>query len=134
MSHRHRPTVYVSPSRTARMKPRAINRERSSALDISLLGVIAVIVGGYGRRLSVPADASPDLIRFFSVSPDRTYAAVLPQDKALLLLSDPSTGRATQQATQATGAFDGIWTLVALVGVILLLAGPAIAWADRGGD
>jgi hypothetical protein len=116
------------------MTSRISTRERSSALDMSLLGVIAVIVGGYGRSLSVPADASPDLIRFFSVSPDRTYAAVLPQDKALLLLSDPSTGRATQQATQATGAFDGLWTLVALVGVILLLAGPVIAWANRGGD
>lgn len=116
------------------MKSRVINRERSSALDITLLGVIAVIVGGYGRSLSVPADASPDLIRFFSVSPDRTYAAVLPQDKALLLLNDPSTGEATRQATRATGALDGIWTLVALVGVMLLFAGPAIAWANRGDD
>ncbi|GAB6860631.1 hypothetical protein ACFR97_08155 [Haloplanus litoreus] len=114
------------------MKPTIRSRERSSALDVSLLGVIAVIVGGYGRSLSVPADASPDLIRFFSVSPDRTYAAVLPQDKALLLLSDPSTGEATRQATRTPGALDGVWTLVALVGIMLLLAGPAIAWANRG--
>jgi hypothetical protein len=115
------------------MKSRLINRDSTSPLDLTLLGLIAVIVGGYGRTMSVPADTKPDLIRFFSVSPDRTYAAVMPQDKALLLLSDPATGQATSEATAgAVGAFDGIWTLVALLGLMLVLAGPALLWANRG--
>jgi hypothetical protein len=46
-----------------------INRDRPSALDVSLLGLIATIVGGYGRSISVPPDTAPHLIRFFSVSP-----------------------------------------------------------------
>jgi hypothetical protein len=103
-------------------------------LDLILLGVIAVIVGWYGRTLSVAGDTQPDLIRFFSVSPDRTYAAVLPQDKALLLLNDPSTGQAAGEATaSAAGAMNGIWTLVALLGVMAILAGPVLVWINRGG-
>ncbi|WP_251329140.1 hypothetical protein [Haloplanus pelagicus] len=105
-----------------------------SPLDISLLGLIAVIVGGYGREISVPPDTSPHLIRFFSVSPDRTYPAVMPQDKALLLLNDPSTTEATREATAAGGSLYAVWTLVAVVGVLLLLAGPAVAWRNRGDD
>jgi hypothetical protein len=115
------------------MKSRLINSDSTSPLDLTLLGIIAVIVGGYGRSMSVPANTTPDLIRFFSVSPDRTYPAVMPQDKALLLLSDPATGRATGEATAgAAGALDGIWTLVALLGFVLVLAGPALVWVDRG--
>jgi len=114
------------------MKSRLINSDSTSGLDLVLLGLIAVIVGGYGRGMSVPANTKPDLIRFFSVSPDRTYAAVLPQDKALLLLSDPTTGRAAGEATAgAVGAMNGIWTLVALFGVMLILAGPMLVWANR---
>ncbi|MFB6101003.1 MAG: hypothetical protein ABEJ73_00370 [Haloplanus sp.] len=114
------------------MRFNTIDRYRSTGLDITLLGLIAAIVGGYGRTLSVPAATSPDLIRFFSVSPDRTYAAVMPQDKALLLLNDPASGEAAQQATaQAAVSLDGLWTVVALVGLLLVFAGPAIAWANR---
>jgi hypothetical protein len=111
-----------------------INRGRPSALDISLLGLIATIVGGYGRSISVPPDTSPHLIRFFSASPDRSYAGVMPQDKALLLLNDPATGEATRQVADAGGSLHGIWTLVALLGVILLAAGPTIVWLNRGDD
>jgi hypothetical protein len=101
---------------------------------LTLLGIIAVIVGGYGRTMSVPADTNPDLIRFFSVSPDRTYAAVLPQDKALLLLSDPSVAQATGAATGgAGGSMAGLWTFVALLGLLLVFAGPALVWVNRGG-
>ncbi|AZH24224.1 hypothetical protein [Haloplanus aerogenes] len=114
------------------MKSRLINSDSTSGLDLVLLGLIAVIVGGYGRSMSVPANTKPDLIRFFSVSPDRTYAAVLPQDKALLLLSDPTTGQAASGAAASpVGAMDGIWTLVALLGVMLILAGPMLVWANR---
>jgi hypothetical protein len=115
------------------MDSRLINSDSTSPLDLSLLGLIATIVGWYGRSMSVPANTNPDLIRFFSVSPDRTYAAVMPQDKALLLLSDPSTGQATSEATAAgVGAMNGIWTLVFLFGVMLVLGGPALGWARRG--
>jgi hypothetical protein len=114
------------------MKTRLINSDSTSGLDLVLLGLVAVIVGAYGRTMSVPATTTPDLIRFFSVSPDRTYAAVMPQDKALLLLSDPSTGQATSEAAAAgVGAMNGIWTLVALLGVMSILAGPVLVWINR---
>ena len=114
------------------MNSRIINSDTTSPLDLTLLGIIAVILGAYGRSMSVPATTNPDLIRFFSVSPDRTYAAVLPQDKALLLLNDPSTARATGEATaSAGGSMAGLWTLVALVGLLLVLAGPTLLWINR---
>jgi|GEM_PF-3806723 len=113
------------------MKSRFINSDSTSGLDLVLLGLIAVIVGGYGRTMSVPATTKPDLIRFFSVSPDRTYAAVLPQDKALLLLSDPAAGQAASGAAGVAGPMDGIWTLVVLLGVLSIFAGPILVWVKR---
>ena len=57
----------------------------------------------------------------------------MPQDKALLLLSDPSTARATGEATaSAGGSMSGVWTVVALLGVMLVLAGPTLRWVNRG--
>jgi len=115
------------------MKSRLINSDSTSPLDLTLLGVIAVIVGAYGRSISVPATTKPHLIRFFSVSPDRTYPGVLPQDKALLLLTEPSTARTTGEATaSAGGSMTGIWTLVALLGLMLVIAGPMLLWVNRG--
>ena len=114
------------------MKSHLINSDDTSPLDLTLLGIIAVIVGAYGRSMSVPANTQPHLIRFFSVSPDRTYPGVMPQDKALLLLSDPSTARATGEATaSAGGSMSGVWTLVALLGLLLVLAGPMLVWVNR---
>ncbi|MFB6196567.1 MAG: hypothetical protein ABEI80_10380 [Haloplanus sp.] len=116
------------------MKTRLINRDRSG-LDITLLGLIAAIVGGYGRTMSVPAGTSPHLIRFFSAPPDRTYPAVMPQDKALLLLSDPSVERSASRATaEAAVSLDGLWTVVAFVGLLLVIAGPIIAWTNVRSD
>ena len=55
------------------------------------------------------------------------------QDKALLLLSDPATGQAAGEATASTGgALNGVWALVALVGFMLVLAGPTLVWVNRG--
>jgi hypothetical protein len=120
------------------MESRLINSDTTSPLDLTLLGIIAVILGAYGRSMSVPATTKPHLIRFFSVSPDRTYPGVLPQDKALLLLTEPSTARTTGEVTaSAGGSMTGIWTLVALLGLMLVLAGPTLLWvnrADNGGD
>jgi hypothetical protein len=114
------------------MKSRLVNSDSTSPLDLTLLGVIAVIVGAYGRSMSVPADTTPHLIRFFSVSPDRTYPGVLPQDKALLLLTEPSATQATGEAAAgAGGSMGGVWTLVALLGLLLVLAGPTLLWINR---
>ncbi|WP_248895292.1 hypothetical protein [Haloplanus halobius] len=113
------------------MEPRLIDGDSPSGMDITLLGLIAVIVGGYGRSLSVPAGTAPDLIRFFSVPPERTYPAVMPQDKALLLLNDPSIARSRQTTAETAVSLDGVWTLVALVGVMLVIAGPVLVWLDR---
>jgi len=126
------PEIYVHPRRNKHVKSRLINSDSTSGLDLVLLGLIAAIVGWYGRTLSVSGAAQPDLIRFFSVSPDRTYAAVLPQDKALLLLSDPSTQQSAGEATAtAAGSMNGIWTLVLLLGVMTILAGPALTWIRK---
>jgi hypothetical protein len=115
------------------MRSRLINSDSTSPLDLTLLGIIAVVIGWYGRTMSVPATTKPHLIRFFSVSPDRTYPAVMPQDKALLLLSDPATGQAAGEATASTaGTLNGVWALVALVGFMLVLAGPTLVWVNRG--
>jgi hypothetical protein len=108
--------------------------DRPSGLDVTLLGLIAAIIGGYGRAISVPTDTSPHLIRFFSVSPDRTYSAVMPQDKALLLLSDPSLDRPRRTATDAALSLDGVWSLVFVAGLVLLVAGPTLAWMNRRED
>jgi len=113
------------------MDSRLVNSDSTSGLDLTLLGLIAAIVGWYGRSISVPATTKPDLIRFFSVSPDRTYPAVMPQDKALLLLNDPATGEAAGAATAGAGSLDGVWTLVALIGLLLLVAGPTLMWVNR---
>ncbi|MFC6989317.1 hypothetical protein ACFQJD_12455 [Haloplanus sp. GCM10025708] len=103
---------------------------RSSALDVSLLGVIVAVVSFYSARLSPTDGTSPNLIRFFDTAPSREYPAVLPQDKALLLLLDPGTGPTTAASTgPATG---GVWPLLFLVGLLMVVAGPILAWLRRG--
>jgi hypothetical protein len=107
---------------------------RSSGLDISLLGVI---LAGIGVTLNYVADAAgstPHIIRFFDASPDRSYPAMLPQDAALLLLSDPSTGStSTQSAT--TGAsvvsLSHLPLLLVALGLALVVAGPVWSWYYR---
>ncbi|MFB6068768.1 MAG: hypothetical protein ABEJ90_02460 [Halobacterium sp.] len=101
---------------------------RSSALDVSLLGLVVAIVSFYAARLPA-AGATPNLIRFFETSPGRRYPAILPQDKALLLLLAPGTG--TETATTTGSATGGVWSLLFLVGLLVVLAGPALAWVHR---
>jgi hypothetical protein len=102
---------------------------RSSGLDVSLLGVVVAVVSFYAARFSTSAGTAPNLIRFFETSPGREYPAVLPQDKALLLLLEPSA--ASTDAVASSGAAGGIWSLLLVVGLLLILAGPTLAWIKR---
>ncbi|MFB6107243.1 MAG: hypothetical protein ABEJ82_00175 [Haloplanus sp.] len=113
------------------MRTRLRGDARPSGLDVSLLGVVVAVVASYGRSLSTPPGASPHVIRFFDVSPERSYPAVLPQDKALLLLTDPSTGGSTHTAAQSALSLDGVWALLVVVGLCLVAAGPVLAWVRR---
>lgn len=106
---------------------------RSSGLDVSLLGVIVT-----GVALSVHAFAgsgrvAPNLIRFFEVPPDTKHPAVMPQDKALILLSDPSTNPSAEVAAgiDLSVSLDGALAFLVFVGVAMILVGPLWAWRTR---
>lgn len=107
-------------------------RERSSALDVSLLGAILAGVAFYGGNLSVSGGTSPNLIRFYDKPPGTQYPATLPQDKALLLLADPTTTASSGAAGVAGAPLDPLWKVLFAVGVVVLLAGPVLAWQRRG--
>lgn len=105
---------------------------RSSGLDVSLLGVI---VTGFGLFLDRAADAAgtrPHLIRFFDKPPGTRYPAAMPQDKALLLLTDPAT-KASGPTSGGTPliSFGDLPMLIVFIGVALILAGPLWAWRQR---
>ena len=98
-------------------------------LDVSVLGFIVAAVAFYARRLGSAADVdSPNIIRFTDYPRGSAPPAVLPQDSALMLLteSDPS---ATESAASAAGpaSVDPIWTLVMCIGFALLIGGPLFA-------
>ena len=97
-------------------------------LDLVLLGAIIAGLGVYANVFSGSADASPSLVRFFQVSPDTTYTAVLPQDKALLLLTDPRTADAATGGVETTGS---VGLVVVAIGVILVTTGLLVARANR---
>ena len=105
---------------------------RSSGLDISLLGVI---VTGIGFSLNHVADAAgtmPHLIRFFDKPQGTSYPAATPQDSALLLLTDPST--TASSATSGTApavSLGALPTLLVVLGVVLVVAGPLWTWYHR---
>jgi hypothetical protein len=98
-------------------------------LDVSVLGFIVAAVAFYAGRLGSAADVdSPNIIRFTDYPRGSAPPAVLPQDSALMLLteSDPS---ATESAASAAGpaSVDPIWTLVMCIGFALLIGGPLFA-------
>lgn len=105
------------------------SRSRSTGLDISLAGAILAILSFYAAGVSRIPATSPNLIRFFDKPPGTSYPAVMPQDAALLLLADPST---TPSTTAAGGlvlppVLGSVWTLLAYVGMALVVLGPL--WA-----
>lgn len=80
----------------------------------------------------IPATA-PHIIRFFDKPPGTSYPAVMPQDAALLLLTDPST---SESVTHAGGVslppvMGSVWMLLALFGVGLIVLGPILAIVNR---
>ena len=97
-------------------------------LDLVLLGTILAGLGVYAGVFAGSADASPSLVRFFQVPPDATYSAVLPQDKALLLLTDPRTADAATGGVEPSGSA-GITILA--IGVVIVTTGLLIARANR---
>lgn len=111
---------------------RARAAARSSGLDVSLLGVIVAGVGAFLDSVLDAAGTSPHLIRFFDKPPGTDYPAVLPQDAALLLLTDPSTASSgTISGGTQVASFGDLPTFVAYVGAVLVLAGPLWAWYHR---
>lgn len=100
---------------------------RSSGLDISLLGAIVAILAFYAGNSSYFEGAAPHLIRFFDKPPGTTYPAVMPQDKALLLLADPSTTASTG-STASIPIPAGGWALLMYVGLLMVVIGPLWAW------
>lgn len=112
------------------MYPRG--KARSSGLDISLLGFIIAIVGFYIGRLGDMVETMPHLIRFFDVPPDQTTPGVMPQDKALLLLTDPSTTSSAPLSKSLPALPTGELSIVVMIlGVVLIFAGPVWSWHNR---
>lgn len=93
---------------------------RDGGVDIALLGTLVAGLGAYAGVFRGSADASPSVLRFFQVSPDTTYAAVLPQDKALLLLTDPRTADAASGGVETVG---GVGLSLIAIGVVLMVTG-----------
>lgn len=97
-------------------------------LDLVLLGTIIAGLGVYAGVISGSAGASPSLVRFFQVSPDTTYSAVLPQDKALLLLTDPRTADAATGGVEPTGS---VGLVFVAIGIVLVATGLLVAQSNR---
>ncbi|MFB6157145.1 MAG: hypothetical protein ABEJ34_04825 [Haloferacaceae archaeon] len=96
--------------------------------DVALVGSILAGVSFYATRVS-GGNVMPNLIRFYDVSPDRTYAATMPQEKALLLLVDPAT-EASKQVTGAGPSVDPLWNLLLVVGLVAMFGGAFLAYVD----
>ncbi|MFB6167731.1 MAG: hypothetical protein ABEJ43_02670 [Haloferacaceae archaeon] len=97
--------------------------------DVALLGTVVAGVSFYATRVR-GGSAMPHLIRFYDVSPDRTYPATLPQDKALLLLLDPAT-KGGSGAAAAGPSVDPLWNLLLVVGLAATFGGAFLAYVDR---
>lgn len=105
---------------------------KSSGLDISLLGVIVAGIGLTMDRLGSSSDTMPHLIRFFDVPPGRAHPAILPQDAALLLLTDPATtSSGTISGAPPIIQLGDVPLIVAYLGVALVIVGPLWSWYFR---
>lgn len=105
---------------------------RSSGLDVSLLGMIVAGIGFTLDYVTGAAGTSPHLVRFFDKPAGTSYPAVMPQDAALLLLTDPSTTASRPISGGATAISLGdLPVFVAYVGAVLVVAGPLWAWYHR---
>lgn len=98
--------------------------------DLSVLGFIVAAVAFYAGRLGGASDVdSPNIIRFTDHPPGSAPPAILPQDSALLLLTQPDPSATDSVGTAAASAppVDPIWTLVMCIGFALLIGGPLFA-------
>lgn len=113
------------------MLPKTVNR--STGLDISLAGAILASVSFLASNVSHIPATSPHIIRFFDKPPGTTYPAVMPQDAALLLLTDPSTASSTTGAGGITlpPVFGSVWMLLGFLGIGLVVLGPIWAYYNR---
>lgn len=103
----------------------------TTALDISLLGIVVASIGFYADRFLAEAPSStPDLVRFWAVPPDTKYISTMPQDKALLLLTRTESNTGGASGTASLGA-DPLWSLLLIVGLTLVVGGPVWAWMQR---
>ena len=100
---------------------------RESGLDVALLGVIVAGIGASAGIVSGSADATPSLVRFFQVPAGTTPPAALPQDRALLLLTDPRTADA---AAGGVGSSGGIGPVLVVAGALLVALGLFIYRAN----
>ena len=106
------------------MVPTAV---RSSGLDVSLLGVIVAGVATYAGGLAGATGGTPRLLRFAETGPDYVPVAAMPQDSALLLLL-----RSSPEAAAPAAAAGSPWSVLVLLGLVLVVAGPLWAWVGRG--
>ena len=98
--------------------------------DVSLLGFIIAAVAFYAGRLGGAADVdSPNIIRFTDHPRGSAPATILPQDSALLLLTqpDPSATETAGAAAASAPSVDPIWMLIMCIGFALLVGGPLFA-------
>lgn len=107
----------------------ALGDRRPSWHDIALLGTVLAGVAFYATRLD-GGNVVPSFLRFYDVAPGRTYPAALPQDKALLLLTDPAT-EPSREVAAVGPSIDPLWNTLLLVGIAAALGGAFLAYADR---
>lgn len=100
---------------------------RGTGLDVALLGVLVAGVGASAGIVSGSTGATPSLVRFFQVPAGTTYPAALPQDKALLLLTDPRTADA---ASGGVGSSGGVGPAMVGAGAVLVALGLFLWRAD----
>lgn len=94
--------------------------------DISALGFIVAAVAFYAGRLGGAGDVdSPNIIRFTDHPRGSAPSAILPQDSALLLLTQPDPSAAESAGAAASAApVDPVWTLIMCIGFAMLVGGP----------
>ena len=101
-----------------------------SGLDLVLLGAVVAGLGVYADAFADSTRATPSLVtRFLQIPPGTSPPAVLPQDRALLLMTDPRTADAATGGVasgSATGS-SGAGLILVAVGVVLIASGVLLA-------
>ncbi|MFB6148894.1 MAG: hypothetical protein ABEJ48_04440 [Halobacteriales archaeon] len=111
------------------------SRERFSVgLDTALLGLIAVIMGGYIALFASTGNQSPHLLRFFDYETPSALPtlAATPEESALVLLvDDGSTGSQTVQGgllELAPQLPEFVSLTLMVLGSLLVIGAPLWLW------